>query len=782
MGFKKCLIKNKDVLALIGYLIIVNEEIHALQIKLADSYLEFQRFTETDKKFYMDVLGNDDDKVSYNDARSAFKNESTDSKRSILELLYAIAKIDNERDKSEDDLLKDLSVSFNKPEIVKISLSAQNIVNDLKKSLKNSSNKADFDIDITPFQQIGKNDYKIVESTVKQSLSSSVSIKKRLEEQQRSIDSSEIKKTLDQILNNYDENVLIPVRRLNDDLDRKKEQASQGFSIALMGRTKAGKSTLHSIMCGEGEGFIGVGKQRTTRYNRVFHWNGLKIIDTPGIGAGESAGAEDTAIAMKVLSQADMICFVVATESIQDDVLNTMDTIASHNKPMIILLNYKKTLSTSVHKRRHLEAPDRWRNETGEKSIQGYINRIERNARDKGYERLIQVIPVYLLAARLGKEEQNSILYQTSGYPDFIQLIQNAIKKRGIIYKSQTILDETVCTLSECRSSLKQESEIIKQHIDKLTGMESRNMQKIEEYGQTVKKNITRGIQGEFDSFINQYVDRFVDEHYKSKDQKLISSDLEVLINKSRLAEHIAELANSEIQEYQKKITQLQKDVGTEFRYASLNIGDCFGYDSSEIIGKSFFPAKLISNLLSTFAGAFALIPGIGLAAGVILGLVSGLFGFLGGSQKSVAEKERRHKDKMKQALIDATHDVRKKVEKEIMKSIDNIRESDHINFAGIFNGLIETLSGINIEIIKYDNSLRERIETLNKAYAVRILEFITDNADSFRFRSEDIKVSRGKSTDGKAYFEIRTRVGQKFHPERMDGILNETLTVKKYY
>jgi len=42
------------------------------------------------------------------------------------------------------------------------------------------------------------------------------------------------------------------------------------FSIAFMGKTKAGKSTLHAVITGEGWEAIGVGTQRTTRYNRVY--------------------------------------------------------------------------------------------------------------------------------------------------------------------------------------------------------------------------------------------------------------------------------------------------------------------------------------------------------------------------------------------------------------------------------------------------------------------------------------------------------------------------------
>ena len=130
-----------------------------------------------------------------------------------------------------------------------------------------------------------------------------------------------------------------------------KELASKNFSIALMGRTKAGKSTLHSVMCDEGEEFIGKGRQRTTRFNRVFTWNGLKIIDTPGIGAGEIEGEKDTEIAYKTISQADIICYVVADDSITEEILKMLDEIAMFHKPLIVVLNHKDDINKKREKR-----------------------------------------------------------------------------------------------------------------------------------------------------------------------------------------------------------------------------------------------------------------------------------------------------------------------------------------------------------------------------------------------------------------------------------------------
>ena len=57
------------------------------------------------------------------------------------------------------------------------------------------------------------------------------------------------------------------------------------FSITLFGRTMTGKSTLMEILTGGDGSTIGKGAQRATRDTREYEWNGLKILDVPGVAA-----------------------------------------------------------------------------------------------------------------------------------------------------------------------------------------------------------------------------------------------------------------------------------------------------------------------------------------------------------------------------------------------------------------------------------------------------------------------------------------------------------------
>jgi len=64
-----------------------------------------------------------------------------------------------------------------------------------------------------------------------------------------------------------------------------KRKHLEDFTIALFGRTKAGKSTIREALTRGDGGTIGKGAQRTTRDVREYRWQGLRLLDTPGIEA-----------------------------------------------------------------------------------------------------------------------------------------------------------------------------------------------------------------------------------------------------------------------------------------------------------------------------------------------------------------------------------------------------------------------------------------------------------------------------------------------------------------
>lgn len=132
-------------------------------------------------------------------------------------------------------------------------------------------------------------------------------------------------------------------------LDKKKRNIRY-FTIAFMGRTKAGKSTFHKIITQEKNDDIGVGKLRTTRYNRSWYWDKLRIVDTPGIGA--PGGDVDTEIAKSIIDEADLICYIVTSDAIQETEFDFFETIKERNKPLYIILNVKSNLTENIRLKR----------------------------------------------------------------------------------------------------------------------------------------------------------------------------------------------------------------------------------------------------------------------------------------------------------------------------------------------------------------------------------------------------------------------------------------------
>ena len=117
------------------------------------------------------------------------------------------------------------------------------------------------------------------------------------------------------------------------------------FSIALFGRTMAGKSTLMEILTNRDGSSIGKGGQRTTRDVRSYTWKGkgLKVTDVPGIAAFE--GAEDEELAFKAAEQSDLVLFLITDDAPQSAEAECLARVRSLGKPVLGICNVKVALN-----------------------------------------------------------------------------------------------------------------------------------------------------------------------------------------------------------------------------------------------------------------------------------------------------------------------------------------------------------------------------------------------------------------------------------------------------
>ncbi len=134
-----------------------------------------------------------------------------------------------------------------------------------------------------------------------------------------------------------------------DDLDE--------FSIALFGRTMAGKSTLMEILTNGDGHSIGRGAQRTTRDVRAYRWNGLKVTDVPGVAAFE--GAEDEELAYEAATKADLVLFLITDDAPQPAEAECLARVRALGKPVLGICNVKVTLNDDDDLRLFLRKPEK---------------------------------------------------------------------------------------------------------------------------------------------------------------------------------------------------------------------------------------------------------------------------------------------------------------------------------------------------------------------------------------------------------------------------------------
>lgn len=126
--------------------------------------------------------------------------------------------------------------------------------------------------------------------------------------------------------------------RTKKDLQTLKGNLSK-FSVALFGRTMAGKSTLMEVLTHGSGKAIGNGSQRTTRDIRSYEWNGLSITDVPGIGAFDGQKDEDKAF--EAAKSADLILFLITDDGVQSQEAECFRSVLELGKPVICVMNVK---------------------------------------------------------------------------------------------------------------------------------------------------------------------------------------------------------------------------------------------------------------------------------------------------------------------------------------------------------------------------------------------------------------------------------------------------------
>ncbi|MCP9793324.1 50S ribosome-binding GTPase [Vulcanococcus limneticus Candia 3F8] len=249
-------------------------------------------------------------------------------------------------------------------------------------------------------------------------------------------------------------------RLVQDDLDGlrndllAKQRSLNRFCMAAVGRTKAGKSTLIATLTGRDQAAKGDGGQGFTRYNRAYTYCGIRLIDTPGIGAaggqGESsqqAEERDSQVARSIFPETDLVCFVMDSDSTTPCARELIQQLHHRGKAFIILLNVKAATQGGLDLcRQRLDA--KFARE-GEQSISGNIAAIRRDLSGVlGVQpaEAVPIIPIHAISAfkatySVQDPEEKEAWRDLSRVDVFLEQLDQLITDQAPMLRRRTLRD-----------------------------------------------------------------------------------------------------------------------------------------------------------------------------------------------------------------------------------------------------------------------------------------------------------------------------------------------------
>lgn len=557
---------------------------------------------------------------------------------------------------------------------------------------------------------------------------------------------------------------------------KKKEISAKYYTISFIGRTKAGKSTLHSILLGGiNNEFIGVGKERTTRFNRIYKWNGIRIIDTPGIAAPGDGGKSDVEIARSVIDETDLICFVVTDDSTQVDELNFLEELKKQNKPIIILFNKKENLDKDIHKKRFLENPLKWYERNDNNAIEGNLLRIKEYAESHYDNAYFDIVPVQLKAAQLALTETNSDIKEKlekgSRIKYFKDSLQIQILENGKIKRSQTILNGSIYWLLKYKSvfaSQIRELEAIKETLHKQA---ENSISKIKKVGEATLTSLEKGLNSIYDDFIQNKIRIFVNDHYGQK-KDVIDSSWKKYFDESGFETSLRNRLEREIESYKTEIENIMQEFSENLSFAFERLE--INYDLKGTFDTKTFVA-ITGGILGIASAIVFILPfSLSNPIGWILTGISLVISVIAGFIKSKDKKIKESQDKLYESIKKAFNKNRSDNIKKLISNFKQVTDKTETSIENTLSSLSKEIGYLisNLEPIKQKCEYYESF--LNKLYGIRILNFAKGYKREFDISSEKILSHIQVEQDFAKEIRIKTDLIKRLNKDKLINILQE--------
>lgn len=488
---------------------------------------------------------------------------------------------------------------------------------------------------------------------------------------------------------------------LRQSLDIKKAKIPD-FTLALFGRTKAGKSTIREALTNGSGDTIGKGSQRTTRDVREYKWRGLRLLDTPGIEAYQ--GEEDTAKANDVIDQSDIVIFLTSDDSVQPGEFQAMQKLKKINKFFIVLLNVKYNIESNPEDIEMLfDFPEMV---FDEESLAGHKKHIKTYVKEYLELDTVDILPIHAKSAFLSQQPQYSQyshqLHHISQIEHLYGLIATDILQNGIKRRTSTFFDGTANYIGEIENTLTENQQVLLKQINFLEKKRKDFLETLRVF--TKESNLI--IENEIVQFFSKTKRNLIKKLDNQRDLEQVESFLKnTNISLNHLMQDTINLIKINFEE---KMQELERQYEYDTIHVSINFG---GIQLNEIQKENW------GQIVGFGAAAIGLVAIVGGPVAIGVAVIGGLgLGFLSQNikkqeQQKYERQQKEHKDKILKEINSLENEAIKNCKNFLREKISTPYRQD---VESELNSAIEKLNEISEKLqqsIDYLRSLQNRVD-----------------------------------------------------------------------
>ncbi|WP_411869217.1 GTPase [Vulcanococcus limneticus] len=524
-------------------------------------------------------------------------------------------------------------------------------------------------------------------------------------------------------------------RLVQDDLDElrndllAKQRSLNRFCMAAVGRTKAGKSTVIATLTGRDQSAKGDGGQGFTRYNRAYTYCGIRLIDTPGIGAAggqgessEQAEQRDSQVARSIFPETDLVCFVMDSDSTTPCARELIQQLHHRGKAFIILLNVKAGTQGGVDLcRQRLDA--KFARE-GEQSISGNIAAIRRDLSSVlGVQpaEAVPIIPIHAISAfkatyTVHDPEEKDAWRELSRMDVFLEQLDQLITDQAPMLRRRTLRDNPHRELERIATALGELSQTLQSQASVFAGTEESAMRQVAD----IFEDLSRTLLGRLDDLFKRLeaeATTFANDNFRrngSEIERRWRKTLERFSLNDKLEDELTWLKS----DLAARLEELQADILARLQFQAGTVNLKHRMDFSFDIGFEEALRRNVSLGFKVLSGAMAI-------AMVALGLVSwpatlalAVVGFIPAILDWIlpnAEARRQEaKNSLKQKLLGTFKEPREQIRAQFVDILKQVRDQVSAALHQSLGGSRLAMEAFHDQLLKTQNDLHQQSRRLS--------------------------------------------------------------------